>query len=257
MSSAGERVRVSVVVPCFQGERGIAKSLRRLEDCLRARPELFAPHEIIAVDDGSTDRTAEIIASELPEVRLLRHARNRGKGAAVRTGMLAARGEYLFFTDADVPYHLGALERMLEYLGPKEFHVCIGTRPKRGDPRARKASLARRIASEIFTQLVSRIVVTGVRDTQCGLKGFRADAARYLFSQSRVDNFAFDVEILYLAFKNDLDVKRVPVRLEMDDESSISLARHALPMLFETLRIPFRYHLGGYAMMRRSPELPA
>jgi dolichyl-phosphate beta-glucosyltransferase len=99
----------------------------------------------------------------------------------------------------------------------------------------------------VFTAFVSRIVVTGVRDTQCGFKGFRTDIAKHLFGQSRIDNFAFDVEVLYLAFKNDLDIKRLPVRLESDDDSSVSLLRHALPMLVSILRLPFRYYRGGYA----------
>ena len=114
---------------------------------------------------------------------------------------------------------------------------------------AQKRSFARRVASVVFTAVVSRIVVTGIRDTQCGFKGFRADVARYLFSQSRIDNFAFDVEVLYLAFKNDLDVKRLPVKLEHDDDSSVSLLSHALPMLVSILQLPFRYHGGAYARM--------
>jgi dolichyl-phosphate beta-glucosyltransferase len=145
-----------------------------------------------------------------------------------------------------MPYGLDALERMLDYLDRKEFHLCIGTRSRGTSSALEKRSRARKWASIVYTAFVSRIVVTGIRDTQCGFKGFRTDIAKYLFGQGRVDNFAFDVEALYLAFKNDLDIKRLPVRLERDDDSSVSLLRHALPMLMSILRLPFRYYRGGY-----------
>jgi dolichyl-phosphate beta-glucosyltransferase len=135
---------------------------------------------------------------------------------------------------------------MLDYLDRKEFHICIGTRPRRAGSQADPTGRLRRFASWAFTEFVSRIVVTGIRDTQAGFKGFQREAARFLFGQSRVDNFAFDIEILYLAFKNDFDVKRVPVQLRHADHSSVSLLRHAPPMLLETLRLPFRFHLGRY-----------
>jgi dolichyl-phosphate beta-glucosyltransferase len=237
---------LSVVVPCYNGAPFIEASLGRLYGYLSDHAAIPGVPGILLVDDGSTDDTAERVANSFPEVRLLRHDRNRGKGAAVRTGVLAARGQFIFFLDADVPYDLKPLVRMLDYLDRKEFHACIGTRTRSDAAIHTPHSLARRAASWIFTEFVSRIVVTGVRDTQCGFKGFRREEARYLFGESRVDNFAFDVEVLYLAFKADLDVKRIPVQLTMDDYSSVSLWRHPLPMLLALLRLPIRYHTGGY-----------
>jgi hypothetical protein len=114
-----------------------------------------------------------------------------------------------------------------------------------------KRSRARWLASILFTAVTSRVVVTGVRDSQCGFKGFHSGIARHLFEQSQIDNFAFDVEVLYLAFKNDLDIKKYPVRLEHDDDSSVSLLRDALPMLTSILLLPFRYHSGGYTLLNR------
>lgn len=246
MTDTSERPRLSVVVPCYQGEAYVAAALTRLRDHLRAEQDTLGRSEIILVDDGSSDRTAAIVETELPEVRLIRHERNRGKGAAVRTGVLAAEGEFIVFTDADVPYDLQALEPMLDYLDRKEFHACIGTRALSRMPPQVERGFARSAASWVFTELVSRIVVTGIRDTQAGFKGFRRRAARFLFGESRIDNFAFDVEVLYLAFKNDLDVKRLPVRLTVDDHSSVSLWRHAPAMLWALIQLPFRYHAGRY-----------
>lgn len=246
------RPRLSIIMPCYNGAPYLEESIGRLIQHLDARRESIGECELIFVDDGSTDGSAEVVEKAFPQIRVLRHAGNRGKGAAVRTGMLSAEGQFSVFIDADMPYGLDALETMLDYLDRKEFHLCIGTRSRGKSSALEKRSLARKLASIVFTAFVSRIVVTGIRDTQCGFKGFRTDIAKHLFGQSRVDNFAFDVEVLYLAFKNDLDMKRLPVRLERDDDSSVSLLRHALPMLMSILRLPFRYHRGGYAPLQHT-----
>ena len=243
-------LRLSLIVPAFNEEMRIGESLRSIGVFLDG---LHYRTELIVVDDGSSEAgrvAVEAAIAALPggiAASLLRHETNRGKGAAVRSGMLAAKGRFSFFIDADMPYGLDVLETMLDYLDRKEFHVCIGTRARGTSPTLEKRSFARRVASVVFTAVVSRVVVTGIRDTQCGFKGFRTEVARFLFGQSRIDNFAFDIEVLYLAFKNDLDVKRLPVKLERDDNSSVSLLRHALPMLVSMVQIPFRYHSGGYA----------
>jgi glycosyltransferase involved in cell wall biosynthesis len=251
----GDRVpRVSIVTPCRNGAGYLEASLGRLLAHLEARRETIGEFEVVYVDDGSTDRSSAMVERLFPEIRVIRHTVNRGKGAAVRSGMLAATGRFRFFIDADMPYCLDALEVMLDYLDRKEFHVCIGTRSRGMSSALEKRSLARRLASIAFTAFVSRIVVTGIRDTQCGFKGFQADIARYLFGQSRVDDFSFDVEILYLAFKNDLDIKRLPVKLEHDDDSSVSLLVHALPMLFSIIKLPFRFHGGGYRLLEHTWE---
>lgn len=244
--SSPEAPHLSFVVPCYQGAAFIEASLTRLDRYLREHRGELGSYEILLVDDGSRDDTAAIVAERLPQVRVLRHERNRGKGAAVRTGVLASRGQFVFFTDADVPFDLDPLPKMLDYLDRKEFHLCIGTRSQSRMPAQVRRGALRRLASFLFTEVVSRLVVTGIRDTQCGFKGFRRDAALFLFGESQVDNFAFDVEVLYLAFKNDLDVKRVPVRLTSDDHSSVSLLRHAPAMLWSLARLPFRYHAGRY-----------
>jgi len=239
--------RTSIVIPAYNAAGFLRESLERVRDFLAASSD-FAPWEIVVVDDGSSDDTAARARAAFPEVTLIAHGRNRGKGAAVRTGMLAAHGRFRWFVDADVPFDLQALRDMLRYLEVKEYDVAIGQRRLTDLAVAgMRPSLARRLASHLFTELVSRIVVTGVRDTQCGLKGFRAAAAETLFRDSTLDGFAFDVEVLYYAFKRDLDVKRVPVRIVRAGSSSVSLVRHGLTMLWDVLSIPLRYHLGGGA----------
>jgi dolichyl-phosphate beta-glucosyltransferase len=240
---------VSIVVPAYNAAATLREALSKLHAYTTANTEALGPAELIVVDDGSTDRTAEIIQSEFPSVTLIRHDRNRGKGAAVRTGMLAAQGRFRFFTDADMPFDLPAIMTMLKYLRDKELDICIGTRNREQLKPLTKRTWMRRVTSRVFTAFVSRVVVTGIRDTQCGLKGFRADVAEYLFRNSKVDDFAFDVEILYLAFRNDLDVKRVPVRLVSEDSSSVSLFKHVVPMVKSVVLLLVRYNLGYYPMM--------
>ena len=250
------QVEVSIVVPAYNAAPTLRNALSKLHEYTTTNGETLGLAELIVVDDGSTDRTAEIVRSEFPSVTLIRHDRNRGKGAAVRTGMLAAQGRFRFFTDADMPFDLAALTTMLKYLRDKELDICIGTRNREQLKPLTKRTWMRRVTSRVFTAFVSRVVVTGIRDTQCGLKGFRADVAEYLFRNSKVDDFAFDVEILYLAFRNDLDVKRVPVRLVSEDSSSVSLIKHVIPMVRSVVLLLLRYNLGHYPMMpdRKSDE---
>ena len=242
------RPGLSLVLPCYNGERYIVEALGRLLQFLDEHAGVLPTWEILLVDDGSADGTTDIVERRFPSVRVLRNPRNRGKGAVVRQGMLAARGDFRIFIDADMPFELSAVLTMLRYLDLKEFDVCIGTRLLSNVNAVVKRTWLRKASSWIFTAIISRLVVTGCRDTQCGMKGFRSDAAEYLFGQSVITGFAFDVEVLYLSYKNDFDIKRIPVTLIADDHSTVSVTRTAIPMLLSVLSIPFRWYTGGYRL---------
>ncbi len=234
---------LSLILPAYNAARYLRSSI----DVLLEQRSRWPPTEIIVVDDGSRDATAEVATAFGGDgVRCLKLPQNKGKGGAIRAGMLAAQGAYRVFMDADVPYELDAVDAMLRYLDFKEFDVAIGSRHVPGSHFDVRLSWPRRLSSLMFTTFVSRIVVGGMVDTQCGIKGFRAEAAERLFSSSVIDGFAFDVEILYLAFKLNMDVKRVPVRQVRDEPSTISLSRQSIRMLIDVLRIPLRYYRGGY-----------
>lgn len=204
---------LSVVVPCFNEEARIGPSLERLDAWLRANLE--EAYEIVVVDDGSTDGTAGRVAlmeTRMPSLRVIRTHPNRGKGSAVRTGMLSARGRLRIFTDADLATPPEEIGPMLDALA--RAPVVIGTRvqPDGTDMRVFSQTPARRLLGRVFTLVASLIVGFGIKDTQCGFKGFTADAAETIFSRLRTEGYVFDVEVLCLARRVGCGVVQMPVR---------------------------------------------
>jgi len=208
--------------------------------------------EVLVVDDGGNDFRADEWRHSA-RVRLLRHGKNRGKGAAVRTGMLEAKGQARVFTDVDLPFGMDLLPVMSAFLRGGGFHVVIGDRSLPGSSYHQATSWSRRIASALFTEFVGRIVTGGFFDTQCGLKAVRGDVADALFPLLRVDRFAFDVELLYVALKHRLDIKRIPVRLLHNEASSVRLLRDATRGALDVTRIKALQLRGAYD----SPQLDA
>jgi dolichyl-phosphate beta-glucosyltransferase len=238
-------IPLSLILPAYNAAGFLRQSLLLLRE---HRPR-WPASEVIVVDDGSKDTTPQVVEEFAAEgVRCLRLEKNRGKGGAVRAGMLAAKGQYRIFMDADIPYELEAVDLILRYLDFKEFDIVIGSRHVPGAHFDVALPWQRKIASAVFTAFVTRLMVTGVVDTQCGIKGFRAEAAERLFKLSVLDSFTFDVEILYLAFKLNLDVKRIPVRQVRDEPSTIRLSRHTFKMVKDLVSIPLRFYRGGYIL---------
>lgn len=205
---------VTFVVPAKDEERRLGDSLRRLIEF--AGKQDYAS-EIIVVDDGSVDRTAELAraaAERLPDgvsLQVLQHERNRGKGAAVRTGVTAATGEYVLYFDADLampPEETPKLLRALE----EGADVAAGSRiqPGGGDMRASQPAW-RRIGGRMFALARRRLLLSDIEDTQCGFKGFRRSAAQAIFPRQRLEGWAFDAELLYLARKLGYSIRQVPV----------------------------------------------
>jgi dolichyl-phosphate beta-glucosyltransferase len=205
---------------------------------LKTRKQTF---EIIIVDDGSNDHGAtQKIAEEL-QCQFLANPNNMGKGAAVRKGMLAAKGNFRIFTDVDIPFEYDAFDRFINYLDEKEFDVVVGDRTLPGSSYFTEIPVMRKIGSNIYSFIVGRFVSTGHFDTQCGMKGFKASVAQDLFSVSRVKGFAFDVELLYISLKRNYDIKRLPVVLRCQEGSSVSLLKHSFIMLVDIFRIKYNH----------------
>jgi len=200
--------RLSVVIPAYNEARRLPASLGRINAFLEARGDSF---EIVVADDGSQDATAAVAESQGGRrLRVLRSERNRGKGHAVRRGMLAANGERRLMTDADLSTpieELIALEARLD----QGFDVAIGSRAVRGARIEVRQGRFRETAGRVFNVLVRLLLLPGIRDTQCGFKLFTARSAHAAFEPIRLDGFSFDVEALYVARRLGLRVAEVPV----------------------------------------------
>jgi glycosyltransferase involved in cell wall biosynthesis len=201
--------------------------------------------ETIVVDDGGGDFPAQPWEPAL-SARLLRLPRNRGKGAAVAAGMRVATGRVCVFTDVDLPYDLDLIPVIVGYIRDYGFHVVIGYRTLPDSLYLSDLSLQRRLASELFSQFVGRVVTGGFFDTQCGLKGMRGDIAHELFRLQRLERFSFDVELVYLALKHKLDIKRIPVQLRNNETSTIRLFRDASQAVLDVFRIKWYQVRGKY-----------
>jgi dolichyl-phosphate beta-glucosyltransferase len=228
----------SLVIPAYDERNRIEACLRSVVRFVRTRPGGW-DWEVILVDDGSSDGTrgaARQIAGEIGlPLEILRHEKNRGKGAALRTGVLASLGDPVLIADTDLSTPLTEWVKLAERL--PTHPVAIGSRAIEEGLVRRKQPLYRRLVGKAGNVLVRLLAVPGVRDTQCGFKLFRGDVARELFGEARVDGFAYDMEILYLARHHRYAIAEVPVLWFNSPESKVSLLRDAIPTLWDLLRL--------------------
>lgn len=225
--------RWSVVIPAFNEAQRLPPFLEKVVAYFEGRDE---PYEIIVVDDGSTDGTAELVEDKrLGAVEVLRLQPNLGKGAAVRAGMLAARGAYRLFADADGATPIEELKR-LEPMLIAGADVVIGSRVL-VDPGVSVTTRWHRVGSgRVFNWLVARVGLHGVADSQCGFKAFTAQAAGRLFDALSTPGFGFDVELLLLARATGFRIVEVPVNWADQAGSKVGVLRHGPGMLWQILR---------------------
>ena len=216
--TASGDVRLTVVIPAKDEAERIAGTVGRL---LRELEDLDL--EVLVVDDGSTDATSSIAAEA--GARVLRHAVNRGKGAAVRTGVLAARGRTVAFLDADLAYPPAQARVLLDAI-EDGWDVAVGNR---FDPDSviGGRTVVRYVLGRLFNALTAAVLLGQYRDTQCGCKAFRSDVARSLFSRTKLDGFAIDVEVLHLIERDGLSLREVPVTLDAVQGSTVSTVSSA------------------------------
>jgi dolichyl-phosphate beta-glucosyltransferase len=236
---------LSIVVPVYQAASSISERLCILTDYLDgARID----YELIPVDDGSTDGTADVLRGiGHPRVFPVLGEPHRGKFGAVRAGMARARGRCALLTDADVPYELAAIPYALALVNERGFHLVVGDRNLEGSEYAQAMPLVRRVATWAFTTFVRLLVTSGLHDTQCGFKALRGDVAHALFPVLLEDGFAGDVELLYVALKYNLEIKRVPVRLRHAETSTVRPVRHGLGMLRALFHLRHQWNTKAYA----------
>jgi dolichyl-phosphate beta-glucosyltransferase len=224
---------VSLIIPAYNESDRIGASLEKSLEW--ARQQAFSV-EILVVDDGSRDNTVEVVERHVGEtIRLLAQPKNKGKGAAVRRGMLEATGTYRIFSDADFSTPITEAPKVLEQL--KSFDVVIGSRAIDASFIKEHQPWYRESMGKAFNFLVQALAVPGIHDTQCGFKGFRADAARAIFSRTKIDGFGFDVEVLFLARRLGLTIREIPVEWYNDPRSTLNPVADSLKMLRELLQV--------------------
>lgn len=236
---------LSVVVPAFNEHGRVAPMLHDAAAWCRRRARSW---ELIVVDDGSTDRTSALIrdrAELIPELRLIRLGANQGKGFAVRTGVMNARGERILFADADGATPMPELAR-LEAALDAGADVAIGSRALDTAGVTVRKRWYRHVMGRAFHKLVAALTVRGYADTQCGFKLFRGDVAHDLFSRMRMNGFSFDVELLLMAERNGYKVTEVPVNWVHQPGSRINLVTDSLRMALDLFTIRANAMRGWY-----------
>ncbi len=226
----------SFIIPAYNESERLAVSLPKVLDYIRER-QLHA--EVIVVNDGSADDTAEVTRSfvrRFPEIRLLENPGNRGKGYSVRNGMLHARGDVLLFTDADLSSPIYEATKLFAAL-EQGADVAIGSRWLQAELQTERQPWHRQLYGRLFNLGLRMVLGLKYRDTQCGFKAFRRAAAQTVFSRQRIERWGFDPELLFLADKFKLRTVEVPVEWAHDHRSKISPVRDGLKMGLEMLEV--------------------
>ena len=236
---------LSIVIPAYNEESRIQPTVRDIVEYCRRTGRSF---ELIVVDDGSQDGTSTVawnLATEFPELRLIRLAANHGKGYAVRTGVVNAIGRSVLLTDADGATPIGEIERLETALN-SGADVAVGSRALRADGVRVKAKIYRHLIGRTFHLLVEWLADGGVKDTQCGFKLFRSPVAQDLFSRMRMNGFSFDVEVLLMARRRGYQVAEVPVNWTHQAGSKVRLTSDSLRMAADLIRIRAHCLSGDY-----------
>ena len=235
----------SIVVPAYNERARIGNTLEQMLDHIRAQKWSA---EIVVVNDGSRDDTANYVsqfAAEHPQVRLIENPGNRGKGYAVRNGMLNARGKVLLFTDADLSSPISEASKLFAAL-EKGNDVAIGSRWLDPSLQFQRQPLKRQIMSRTFNLFTRAVLTFPYHDTQCGFKAFTRHAAQIIFPLQRITRWGFDAEIIYLAHHHKLNVAEVPVSWGNDERSKVHPWRDGFYMGLDTLKIRWLSLTGGY-----------
>jgi glycosyltransferase involved in cell wall biosynthesis len=245
MPEEGIQPAVSIVVPAFNEAGRIAESIRKINAFAR---ESTLPLELIVVDDGSVDDTAEIVRClDIKGLRLFHNWENHGKGYAVRQGVLAATGEYVLFTDADLSAPIEELNKLLDVAIREGADIVIGSRNVDRGYIEKHQSRFREFGGMAFNLMVRLFLGLQLRDTQCGFKLFHRKRSRGVFEKQTTSGFGFDPEILFIAKRQGLKIRETAVRWSHAEGSKVQFLRDGLRMFFDLARVRRNAILGRYS----------
>jgi len=240
-------IHLSVVIPAYNEAERIGDTLKKIYEYFLTRDYRY---EIIVVDDGSTDDTRRVvkkIAREIPFVRLLENGVNRGKGYSVKAGVVNSHGEIILFSDADLSTPIQEVDKLADWLG-MGCDIAIGSRALPGSEILVRQPRPREFMGKVFNRLVQLLTISGIRDTQCGFKVFKKEAARVLFEKQTVWGFGFDVEILFIASKSGYRIKEIPIKWVNSPDSQVNIMKDSFTMLCDLVRIRIQYLTGKYRL---------
>ena len=239
---------LSIIIPAYNEEARLPRAFTRIRDYLTGRGMSAERTEIIVVDDGSKDATAQIVqdwSRQLPSLRLVSNGQNRGKGYSVRHGMLEALGRVALFTDADLSAPIEEADKLFAALKAGN-DVAFGSRALDRSLIATHQSKLRELAGIIFNGFVRLFTGLPFHDTQCGFKAFLREPSRIVFEQQRIERFGFDPEILFLARLHGLRAVEIPVRWAHDPATKVHVVRDSLLMFGDLVFIRWNWLLGRY-----------
>ena len=234
---------LSIIIPAHNEEQRLPHTLEQVADFL-SRQDFSS--EIIVVENGSSDRTlalAQAYAQRMPNLRVL-HSAERGKGLAVKMGMLAARGRYRFFADADLSMPIAEVVRFIPPALP-DVQVAIGSREAPGAVRYDEPSY-RHVTGRVFNTIVRVLALPGLEDTQCGFKCFRGDIADEVFPLQTISGWTFDVEVLFIARRRGYHIAEVGIPWYFNADSKVRVARDASRMFLDLINIRLNAWAGRY-----------
>lgn len=247
---------LTIVVPAYNEKSRIGGTLEKICAFVsRSVPDT----EVIVVDDGSEDDTAEVAREALgnwPELdtRVIRYEKNRGKGFAVRTGFAEAKGRIALFSDADLSTPIEELPKLILPIRDGDYDVCFGSRALDRSLIGVRQPWRREQGGKVFNLFVRTLTGLPFWDTQCGFKAFSMEKFGPLLDKMTIDRFGFDVEFLYAAYRNGFRLKEIPVKWDHREGTTVSILRDSIRMFTEVRQIRRRGRSGGYTLEKKEQD---